>query len=71
MTEACTYCGQDLADYDPVFVAELVAELVDGERRQVGQFCNYACLTAYVDSEGLETGAACRFDPDAAPDLLN
>ena len=40
-----------------------VAEREDDERVEVGQFCNYACLVAHVESEGLTTGATCRYDP--------
>jgi len=26
-----------------------------------GQFCNYACLAAYIEEEGLTEGAACEW----------
>ena len=55
----CTYCGSDLAQYDPVFVERET----DGERVSEGQFCNYACLSAHVDDNGLTGGAACAWDP--------
>lgn len=35
----------------------------DGERRPTGRFCNYACLSTYVEEEGLVTGATCEFEP--------
>lgn len=54
----CTYCGSDLDAYDPIFVEETV----DGGREPAGQFCNYACLTAYIDDADLTLGAACRID---------
>ncbi|WP_458189131.1 hypothetical protein [Haladaptatus sp. NG-WS-4] len=27
-----------------------------------GQFCNYACLSAYIEEEALTTGACCRLE---------
>lgn len=58
MSAACTYCGHDVYDHDPVFVEETR----DGERVPAGQFCNYACLARHVEDAGLETGACCRID---------
>lgn len=58
MTTACTFCGSDIHDHEPVFVEEAT----DGERRPAGQFCNYACLARYIEDEGLETGACCQLD---------
>lgn len=54
MSEACTYCGCDVAAHDPVYVYE-------GDD-PAGQFCNYACLRAHVDEAGLTEGARCRLD---------
>jgi len=39
-----------------------VEEHEDGERVPAGQFCNYACLVAYVEREGLQEGATCELD---------
>ena len=55
----CTYCGSDVYAHEPLFLESET----DGEREPVGQFCNYACLTSYVDEEGLAVGNACAFDP--------
>jgi hypothetical protein len=60
MTEMCTYCGSDLSIYDPVYVEETQ----DGGRVLVGQFCNYACLSAYIGDEELTYGAACSWSPE-------
>lgn len=57
MTE-CTYCGSDLTHYTPVFVEEET----DGKRTPVGQFCNYACLSAHIEEEGLTEGACCHIE---------
>lgn len=58
MTE-CTYCGSDVDRHEPVFVAE---QERNGERVSVGQFCNYACLHAYIEDEELVYGASCKLD---------
>ncbi|NHN47282.1 hypothetical protein G9464_06680 [Halostella sp. JP-L12] len=58
MSDACTYCGSDVSDHDPVFVEEEV----DGDREEAGRFCNYACLSAHIEEAGLTTGACCRID---------
>lgn len=58
MTDACTFCGRDVHDHEPVFVEERRG---DG-RAPAGQFCNYACLARHIEDEGLETGACCRID---------
>lgn len=60
MTDACTYCGQDVTEHDPVFVQEHSG----GDRVPTGQFCNYACLSSWIDEEGLTTGAACEWTPE-------
>lgn len=75
---SCTYCGSDVETHQPVYVAERVNGCGhDGEgesgnqgddthgRAPVGQFCNYACLSAYIDREELIHGSACSFDPAA------
>ncbi|MFP4174748.1 MAG: hypothetical protein ACLFSW_03095 [Halobacteriales archaeon] len=59
MTE-CDYCGSYVHAHDPVFTME------EREFRRVetGAFCNYACLSAYIDDEALADGAACSVDLD-------
>ncbi|EMA49244.1 MULTISPECIES: hypothetical protein [Halococcus] len=57
----CTYCDSDLSSYDPVSVERGSID-TDGERRREGQFCNYACLSAHIDEEGLTEGACCRIE---------
>ena len=49
MTNRCAYCGCDVFAHEPVFVEE--------ERVDAGQFCNYACLLAFVNEEELTIGA--------------
>lgn len=55
---SCTYCGSDVEAHRPISVSERE----DGERVPVGDFCNYACLSAYIDDEKLVYGDACSFD---------
>ena len=57
MPELCTYCDSDIHRHDPVFVTEGSAE----GGSAAGQFCNYACLAAYIEEEGLTEGAACEW----------
>ncbi|NHN57665.1 MULTISPECIES: hypothetical protein [Halorussus] len=58
MTGDCTYCGSDVSEHDPVFVAEQRGD----EREETGQFCNYACLSAHIDEANLVDGACCTVD---------
>lgn len=60
VSTACTYCGADVEVHDPVYVREGR----NGERVDAGQFCNYACLLAHVEAEGLTDGAACEWRPE-------
>lgn len=54
----CTYCEQDLAAYDAVHVERER----DGGRENEGAFCNYGCLTAWVNATDAAEGACCRID---------
>jgi hypothetical protein len=58
MSTECTYCRTDISVHGPVFVEEII----EGEREQTGQFCNYACLAAYIEEENLTADACCRID---------
>lgn len=51
----CRFCGSDLAHYDPVYVQETQ----DGDRVQIGGFCNYACLHEWIQDTDKLTGACC------------
>jgi len=57
MTE-CTYCEQDLQPYDTV----LVDRETDDGRTQEGAFCNFGCLSAWLDETEAATDACCRID---------
>jgi hypothetical protein len=54
------YCESDLSTYQPVYVGETRG----GEVVNVSGFCNYACLSAYIEDEELTYGAACSWSPD-------
>lgn len=56
--DRCTYCEQDLEPYDTVVVER---ETGDG-RTQTGAFCNFGCLSAWLDETEAATGACCRID---------
>lgn len=59
MNADCTYCGSAVTSHDPVFVEEGHGD----EREPAGRFCNYACLAAHIDEEGLTTGDCCEWEP--------
>jgi hypothetical protein len=52
----CAYCGCDVTAHDPVYVEEARGS----GRVETGRFCNYGCLAAHVDAEGLAVGTTCR-----------
>lgn len=60
MKNECTYCGSDVARHDPVFVTEGTNASDD----RTSQFCNYACLAAHIEEEGLTDGAVCEWSGD-------
>jgi len=59
MSRDCTFCGCDVDAHDPVFLEREP----DGERVHAGQFCNYGCLSAWIDAEDKAVGTTCEFDP--------
>lgn len=59
MGTECAYCGSDVARHDPVVVTE--GAVADADRSR--PFCNYACLAASIEAEGLTDGAACEWNP--------
>jgi hypothetical protein len=54
----CAYCDSAVEEHDPVYVSE---GAVDADPMP---FCNYACLTSYVDKRGLTDGASCNWSPE-------
>lgn len=53
----CVYCGCSVEAHDPVYVSR------DPEQDQTDAYCNYGCLAAHVETEGLAVGTTCRVDP--------
>lgn len=54
----CVYCDSAVEAHDPVYVAE---GAIDADPKA---FCNYACLTTYVEERGLTDDACCHWSPD-------
>ena len=57
--ETCAYCGSRIFDHDPI----CVRDCTDGCGSPT-YFCNFACLSTYVDETSLTTGNACEWSPD-------
>ena len=57
MTNDCDYCGCDVTAHDPVYT---FADEAGTDRS--GQFCNYGCLAAHIEREGLARGTTCSVD---------
>ena len=57
--EACTYCGSRIFDHDPVCVRDCTDDC-----GSPACFCNYACLTAFVEEHELTYSDACEWSPE-------
>jgi hypothetical protein len=57
--ETCAYCDSAIFDHDPICVRDCTEDC-----GSPSYFCNYACLSAHIDAENLEVGAACEWSPD-------
>lgn len=57
--ETCTYCESSIFDHDPICVRDCEADC-----GSPAYFCNYACLSTYIDENDLMTGNACEWSPD-------
>ncbi|PSQ06621.1 hypothetical protein BRC92_00155 [Halobacteriales archaeon QS_4_69_31] len=58
-TQACAYCGCRVFDHDPVCIRDCTDDCGSPT-----YFCNYGCLVAYVEENGLTTGTTCEWSPD-------
>jgi hypothetical protein len=58
-TTTCAYCGCAIFDHDPICVRDCTAGCDDP-----AYFCNYGCLAAHIDAEGLATGTSCEWSPE-------
>jgi hypothetical protein len=57
--ETCAYCDSRIFDHDPICVRDC-----ENGCGSPTYFCNYACLSAYIDENNLTTGNACEWTPD-------
>lgn len=57
--EPCVYCESRIFTHDPICVRDCEADCGSPV-----YFCNYACLSAYIDENNLTTGNACEWHPD-------
>ncbi|WP_049906256.1 hypothetical protein [Halorubrum tebenquichense] len=57
--ETCAYCESPIFAHDPICVRDC-----DDDCGSPAYFCNYACLSAYVDERGLPAGNACEWSPE-------
>lgn len=56
--ETCAYCGSRIFDHDPICVRDC-----EEDCGSAVYFCNYACLSVYIDENSLTTGDACEWTP--------
>ncbi|WP_254767491.1 hypothetical protein [Salinilacihabitans rarus] len=57
--ETCAYCRSRIFDHDPICVRDCTDDCGSPT-----YFCNYACLSTYVDETNLTSGDACEWAPD-------
>ncbi|MFC6988629.1 hypothetical protein ACFQJD_07705 [Haloplanus sp. GCM10025708] len=57
--EGCAYCESLVFDHDPICVRNC-----DDDCGSPTYFCNYACLSAYIDENNLTAGNACEWTLD-------
>jgi hypothetical protein len=58
-SETCAYCGSRIFDHDPICVRDC-----EDACGSPAYFCHYACLSVYIDENGLTVGDACEWTPD-------
>ena len=57
--ELCAYCQSLIFEHDPLCVRDCTADCGSPT-----YFCNYACLSAFIDEENLTAGNACEWNPE-------
>lgn len=57
--EQCAYCGARIFDHDPICVRDCTDDC-----GSPAYFCNFGCLSAFIDDRELTVGAACAWSPD-------
>ncbi len=58
-TQQCAYCQSRIFDHDPICVRDCNADCGSPT-----YFCNYACLSAFIDDNDLTIGDSCEWRPD-------
>ncbi|MFC7059094.1 hypothetical protein [Halovenus salina] len=57
--ESCAYCQSPIFDHEPVCVRDCTDDCGSPVH-----FCNYACLSVYIEENDLAVGDACEWSPD-------
>lgn len=57
--QTCAYCESRIFDHDPICVRDCTDNCGSPT-----YFCNYACLWAYVEKNGLTADDACEWSPE-------
>ncbi|WP_026190092.1 hypothetical protein [Halomicrobium katesii] len=55
----CAYCESPIFAHDPICVRDCTDDC-----GAPAYFCNYACLSSYIDDEDLTEGDACEWSPE-------
>ncbi|MFC4440099.1 MULTISPECIES: hypothetical protein [Natrialbaceae] len=59
LDEKCAYCESRIFSHDPICVRDCTDDC-----GSPAYFCNYACLSAYIDDNSLMMDNACDWTPD-------
>jgi hypothetical protein len=57
--QTCSYCESRIFEHDPICVRDCTDDC-----GSPAYFCNYACLSEYIEENGLTIGDACEWTPE-------
>ncbi|WP_018257267.1 hypothetical protein [Halomicrobium katesii] len=57
--QSCACCRSAIFDHDPIYVRECTDDC-----GLSSYFCNYACLSSFIDERDLTVGDACEWSPE-------
>ncbi|WP_330631099.1 hypothetical protein [Halocatena halophila] len=57
--QSCVFCGTRVIDHDPISVRSHPPAT-----DEPAFYCNYACLSARIEEQGLHLGDACAWNPE-------
>ncbi|ERG99028.1 MAG: hypothetical protein J07HQX50_00170 [Haloquadratum sp. J07HQX50] len=57
--QVCMYCESQISNHDPICVRDC-----ENGCGSPAYFCNYACLSAHINEQGLMIGDACQWDSE-------